>query len=119
MDIEELREYCLSKAGVTEKTPFGKFARRYESILVFYIFDHMFCLVDMDDFAYVTVKATAEEVAEIWLGRSSVSRPLNLDARFWVQLDFGGDISESEVFGRIDRSYDIVRARYAPKRKQQ
>lgn len=43
MDIEEFRDFCLSMDGVTEKTPFGKFAKRYESILVFYILDHMFC----------------------------------------------------------------------------
>ena len=36
MNIEELREYCLSMEGVTEKTPFGKFARRFDSVLVFY-----------------------------------------------------------------------------------
>ena len=50
MNIEDFRNYCLSMEGVTEKTPFGKFARRYDSILVFYILDHMFCFADMDDF---------------------------------------------------------------------
>lgn len=38
MNIEKFREYCLSLGDdVTEKTPFGKFARKYESILVFYV----------------------------------------------------------------------------------
>lgn len=32
MDIEEFRNYCLSMDKVTEKMPFGKFARRYDSI---------------------------------------------------------------------------------------
>ncbi len=49
MNIEELRDYCLSMEGVTEKTPFGRFARRFDSVLVFYILDHMFCMTDMDD----------------------------------------------------------------------
>ncbi len=38
MNIEDFRDYCLSLGNpgeVEEKTPFGKFARRYESILVF------------------------------------------------------------------------------------
>ena len=68
MNIEDFRDYCLSMDGVTEKTPFGKFARRYDSILVFYVLDHMFCFVDMDDFTSVTVKSTPDEVDEIaWL----------------------------------------------------
>lgn len=65
MNIEEFREYCLSMEGVTEKTPFGKFARRYDSILVFYVLDHMFCFVDIDDFSSVTVKSTPDEIEEI------------------------------------------------------
>lgn len=77
MNIEELREYCLSMEGVTEKTPFGKFARRYESILVFYVLDHMFCFADMDDFTSVTVKSTPDEVEELRMQRLSVSDPLN------------------------------------------
>lgn len=37
MDLTGLRDYCLSMDGVTEKTPFGRFARRFDSILVFYV----------------------------------------------------------------------------------
>ena len=62
MNIEDIGDYCLSVDDVTEKTPFGKFARRYDSILVFYVLDHMFCFVDMDDFTSVTVKSTPDEV---------------------------------------------------------
>ena len=61
---------------VTEKNPFGKFARRFDSILVFYILDHMFCFVDMDDFSSVTVKSTPDEIEEIQMRHSSVSKPL-------------------------------------------
>ena len=35
MDIEWFRDYCLSMEGVTEKTPFGRFSRRFDSVLVF------------------------------------------------------------------------------------
>ena len=65
MNIEELREYCLSLEDVTEKTPFGKFAKRFDSVLVFYILDHMFCMTDMDDFTSVTVKADPEVIEEL------------------------------------------------------
>ena len=61
MNIEELRDYCLSLEGVTEKTPFGKFTARFDSILVFYIMEHMFCMADMDYFNSVTVNSTLEE----------------------------------------------------------
>lgn len=77
MNIENFREYCLSMEGVTEKTPFGMFARRYDPILVFYVLDHMFCFVDIDDFSSVTVKSTPDEAEKIRMNHSSVSNPLN------------------------------------------
>lgn len=112
MNIEEFREYCLSMEGVTEKTPFGKFARRYDSILVFYVLDHMFCFVDMDDFTSVTVKSTPDEVEEIRLRHSSVSNPLNQSLRHWIQLNFNGDIRDREIYDLVQRAYDIVKAKY-------
>lgn len=118
MDIERFREYCLSMDGVTEKTPFGKFANRYNSILVFYILDHMFCLVDMDDFTSVTVKAAPDEIEEIRMRHSSVSKPVNLSERHWIQLNFRGDIPDREIYAFVKRSYDIVKAKYTLKRRK-
>ncbi|WP_237489356.1 MmcQ/YjbR family DNA-binding protein [Muribaculum intestinale] len=65
MNIEEFRDYCLSMDGVTEKTPFEKFTHRFDSLLVFYVLDHMFCMVDMDDFTSVSFRSTNEEIERI------------------------------------------------------
>lgn len=116
MNIEDLREYCLSMEGVTEKTPFGKFARRYDSILVFYVLDHMFCFGDMDDFTSVTVKSTPDEVEEIRMNHSSVSNPFNQSLKPWIQLNHNGDIPDREIYALVKRAYDIVKAKYTKKR---
>lgn len=118
MNIEEFREYCLSMEGVAEKTPFGKFARRYDSILVFYVLGHMFCFVDMDDFTSVTVKSTPDEAEEIRISHSSVSAPLNRSLRHWIQLDLDGDIPDRVIYALVRRAYDLVKARYTPKRSK-
>lgn len=118
MNVEDFREYCLSMEGVTEKTPFGRFARRFESILVFYILDRMFCFVDMDDFTSVTVKSTPERIEEIRMNHSSVDRPLNQSLRHWIQLNLSGDISEQEILALVREAYGIVRAKYTKKGKK-
>lgn len=117
MNIEELREYCLSMEGVTEKTPFGKFARRFDSVLVFYILDHMFCMTDMDDFTSVTVKAAPETIDELKMTRTSVGSHRNMSERHWMQLNLNGDVPDREVYDLIKKSYGIVKAKYTKKRK--
>ncbi len=118
MDIERFREYCLSLGEVTEKTPFGKFAARFSSILVFYVCDHMFCLIDMDSFNSVTVKSDPERIAELHATRTSCSSHSNMSARYWIQLDLGGDITDEEVLQLVRQSYDIVKAKYSRKKKK-
>lgn len=95
MDIERFREYFLSFDGVTEKTPFGKFAARFDSMLGFYVCEHMFCMVDIDGFLYAVVKNTPEKISELHETRNSVERQRNMSAKYWIQLNFGGDIPDS------------------------
>lgn len=116
MNIEELREYCLSLEDVTEKTPFGKFARRFDSVLVFYILDHMFCMTDMDNFTSVTVKADPEVIEELKMTRTSVSSHRNMSERHWIQLNLNGDLSDCEIYTLVKRSYGIVKSKYTKKR---
>lgn len=113
MDIEQLREYCLSFEGVTEKTPFGKFAARFDSVLVFYVCGHMFCMVDMDDSTYAVVKNTQERVAELLETRDSCQSLRNMCAKYWIQLNFGGDIHDAEILEMARQSYEIVKVKYS------
>lgn len=118
MNIEELRDYCLSLDGVTEKTPFGKFAKRYESILVFYVFEHMFCFFDIDDFTSVSVRTTSDEKESITARYSqSVNKPLNKTLKNWVQLTINQDIPDGEIIKLINISYEIVTKKYHRKSK--
>ena len=118
MNIEQFREYCMSMEGVSEKMPFGKFARRYDSILVFYVLGHMFCFVDIDNFTSVTVKSTPDQIDEIRATHASVSNPTNQSLRYWIQLELGGDIPESMILALVRQSYDIVRQKYTPKKRK-
>lgn len=51
MNNEEIREYCLSKSGVTESLPFN------DTALVFKVLDKMFALLDLsEDSMGITLK---------------------------------------------------------------
>lgn len=115
MNIEEFRNHCLSLGEVEEKTPFGKFARRYDSILVFYVEGHMFCFIDIDNFTFVNVRSTPDEIEVLRSTHYSVEAPLNRSLRYWIQIRLNGDIPDSEILRLIDRAFEIVKTKYAPK----
>ena len=118
MDLVGFREYCLSLGEVSEKMPFGKFAKRYDSILAFYVEGHMFCFIDVDDFSWVNLKSTPDGIAALRETYLSVSSPINMSPRHWVGLDFGGDIPEDIVFQKVAEAYRIVREQYRPKKRR-
>lgn len=112
MDLIEFRDFCLSLGEVTEKTPFGKFARRYESVLVFYVAGHMFCFVDMDNFSFADVRLTPEIIAELRDRYDSVSNPVNQSTKYWIRLYFDGDIPVSTIRSLVSKAHDIVKSKY-------
>ena len=58
MNIEELREYCLAKKGVTESFPFD------EATLVFKVSGKMFALTDLVDAFSVNLKCDPEKAID-------------------------------------------------------
>lgn len=117
MNQENFREFCLSLGEVTEKMPFGKFAKRYDSILAFYIEGHMFCFIDIEDFTWVNVKSVPDEIAEIRDRYTAVANPINQSLRYWIQLQFNGDIPDDEILKIVKRGFDIVKDKYSKKAK--
>ena len=115
MSIEKFRDFCLSMAGVTEKTPVGKFARRYDSLLVFYVLGHMFCMADMDDFTSVSFRSTDEEIARITERYSAVTTPVNKAMKFWLRVNLNEDMPDSMIYSCVCRAYEIIRDKYSKK----
>ena len=100
MDIEEFRKYCLSLGDVSEKMPFGKFAARYDSILAFYVYGHMFCFIDIDNFTFVKLYNYFGTKLEVYKSRDmvSVGNPINQSLKHWLQLNFDGDIPDTSIY---------------------
>ncbi len=115
MDIEQFRDYCLALGEVTEKTPFGKFNARFDSILAFYVCGHMFCFVDIDDFSWVNLKAAPATVEELRDSREAALPPMNMSPRHWVQIRFDMDISDDEIRKLVKEACAIVASKYSPK----
>lgn len=111
MNIEELRDYCLSLPGVTEATPFEKFSRGKFTILVFYVGGHMFCYFNIDDFTSITLKGDPVRIAELKERYQAINDPYNGNKRHWMSVDVHGDVTGAMLRQLVKASYDLVKKR--------
>jgi predicted DNA-binding protein (MmcQ/YjbR family) len=64
VNIEELREYCLSKKGVTESFPFD------ETTLVFKIMGKIFSFTDLEGDLSINHKCDPDRLIKEWIDHS-------------------------------------------------
>ena len=112
MNIEELRDFCLSLPGVTEATPFEKFSRGKFTILVFYVSGHMFCYFNIDDFSSITVKCSPDEMVELKERYQGIGEPFNGDKRHWISVHLGQDVPDDVVKALVSKSHGLVADKY-------
>src|SRR5882724_10203882 len=109
MDLEEFREYCLAKGGVTEGTPFG------ETVLVFKVAGKMFALAALDEVpTTVNLKCDPDLALELRDRYEQVTPGYHMNKKHWNTVGIEGGIPDSELRKMIDHSYDLV-AKALPK----
>lgn len=102
MNIEELREYCISKKGVTEEFPFD------EVTLVFKVGDKMFALTNLDGEPSVNLKCDPEKSIELRETHSSIIPGYHMNKVHWNTLFIDGTLSDKLIKELIDLSYKLV-----------
>lgn len=111
MNIEELREYCLSKKGVTESFPFD------ETTLVFKVLGKIFLLTDLEDDFSINVKCDPGLAIEIRERYPSVIPGYHMNKAFWNTIFIDGSIADDQLCEWIDHSYDEVIKKMTKKQK--
>jgi predicted DNA-binding protein (MmcQ/YjbR family) len=102
MDIESLREYCISKKGVTESFPFG------DDTLVFKVKGKIFALVNLNGDLSINLKCDPTLAIELRERYSSVTSGYHMNKKHWNTVIIDGSIPDKEVFSWIDHSYGLV-----------
>jgi predicted DNA-binding protein (MmcQ/YjbR family) len=102
MNIEIIRDYCLSKKDVTESFPFG------DDTIVFKRSGKIFLLANLDGDLSVNIKCDPALAIELRERYNSVIPGYHMNKKHWNTVMLDGSIPDSEVFEWIDHSYDIV-----------
>ncbi len=102
MNIEEIREYCISKKGTTECFPFD------EVTLVFKVGEKMFALTNLDGEPSINLKCNPEKAIELREQYSSIEPGYHMNKIHWNTVYLNGSVPEKLIKELIDHSYNLI-----------
>jgi len=103
MDLAEFREYCLTKPGASEGTPFGP------DILVFKIGGKMFALAALDEVpTTVNLKCDPDLALDLRDRYEQVRPGYHMNKKHWNTVEIEGGIPAGELRRMIDHSFELV-----------
>lgn len=114
MNIEEIREYCLSLKGVEEGFPFG------ETTLVFKVMGKMFCLCGLENNPVsCNVKCEPEKAIELREEYTGVEPGYHMNKQHWNTIVFDGSFDDELGRQWITDSYNLVASSLTKKLKEE
>lgn len=102
MNIEEVRDYCLSLPQVTEDFPFD------ETTLVFRIEGKIFAMVDLENTEWFVLKCEPEYALDLREKYPEISGAWHMNKKYWNQLNLFGTLSDKLIQDLIRHSYNEV-----------
>ena len=102
MNIELLREYCLSKKNSEETFPFG------DDTLVFKLHGKVFALVNLDGDLSINLKCDPALALELRENYPCVQPGYHMNKKHWNTVYCDGSVPDRLIFNWIDHSYDLV-----------
>ena len=113
MNVEDYRDYCLKKPGVTEGFPFG------EQTIVFKVMNKMFSLTGVENFVSINLKCDPELAIELREEFHSVKPGFHMNKKHWNTIENEGDVTDKKIFELTDLSYNLVVKNLTKKLKAQ
>ena len=112
MNIESLREYCLSKPGAEETLPFGP------DVIVFKIGGKAFLLLPLDtEQLQFNVKCDPGLAVELREQFACVLPGYHMNKKHWNTIVVDGSVSSKQLKDWIDHSFDLIVSKSAKSRQ--
>ena len=102
MTLPFFREYCLSKTGSTEDTPFDA------NTLCFRIGGKIYALLDIDLFESVNLKCDPERAIELREQYAGVTPGYHMNKKHWNTVKLDGSVPDRLILELVDHSYKLV-----------
>ena len=102
MNIESVREYCLSLPHATEDFPFD------ETTLAFRIGGRIFAMIDLERTEWFVLKCNPDMAIELREKYAEISPAWHMNKRHWNQINLFGYLSEELICSLIRHSYSLL-----------
>lgn len=112
MNIEQIREYCLSLHRVTEDMPFG------EDTLVFRVMNKIFALVNLDGETRINLKCDPSRAITLREEYQAIIPGYHMNKQHWNTIILDGSLKKELVTSLIVHSYELI-AESLPRAKKE
>ncbi len=102
MNIEEIRDYFLSKKATTESTPFD------DVTLVFKVMNKMYGLMGTTGDLSINVKCDPDKAIELREEYHFVKPGFHMNKKHWNTITIQDPITNKQIKEWIDDSYDLI-----------
>ena len=112
MNIEELREMCLSKKGSNEYFPFD------EHTLTFKVLDKVFAITSLnEESTRVNLKCDPEYAIELREQYNGIIPGYHMNKKHWNTISIEDDVPDNLINELIEHSYQLVKSKLTLKQK--
>lgn len=102
MNIEDFRDYCITKKGVTESFPFDS------ETIVFKVGGKIFTLAGIEEFKSANLKCDPERSIELRETYNGIKPGYHMNKKHWNTVTVDSDVPNQLFLELIDHSYDLV-----------
>ena len=114
MNVEELRDYCLSLKGTTDEFPFD------DVHLVLKVQGKMYGLIPLDNpETQITLKCNPERAIQLREEYDAITPAWHFNKKHWNTVRIDPSISQNFLCELINHSYDLVVAGLPRKLKEE
>lgn len=105
MNIERIREYCLSQPLATEDMPFD------DEVLVFRVGGRIFAMLNLVHTEWFVLKCDPDLALELRERHAEIEPAWHMNKRHWNQINLFGHLPDSQIHAMVTHSYALVAAK--------
>jgi predicted DNA-binding protein (MmcQ/YjbR family) len=102
MNIEEYREFCITKKAVTESFPFD------QTTLVFKVAGKMFAITSLNLPFRISLKCDPDRAIELREQYTCIAPGYHLNKKLWNTITIDGTLTDDFLKELIDHSYELI-----------